>query len=84
MICCLPFFVCTDTEKIDLYPEAFKLVVYVKTITQQGQIYLLPFTAANKISAKIIKSNRIINHICISHLLTLQFTAHFSVKYILH
>lgn len=54
VICCLPFFVCTDTEKIDLYPEAFKLVVYVKTITQQGQIYLLPFTAANKISAKII------------------------------
>lgn len=33
MICCLPFFVCTDTEKIDLNPEAFKLVVHVKTVT---------------------------------------------------
>lgn len=33
MICCLPFFVCTDTEKIDLYPEAFKLVVHVKAVT---------------------------------------------------
>lgn len=33
MICCLRFFVCTDTEKIDLNPEAFKLVVHVKTVT---------------------------------------------------
>lgn len=52
MICCLPFFVCTDTEKIDLNPKAFKLAVYVKTVTQQGQIYLLSLLLQIKLLLK--------------------------------